>query len=230
VNLSKVVAIDGPSGSGKSTIAKMLAQELNLLFIDTGAMYRALALYLSAQTVNPDEPQKIQKLLKGLRFNYCPSPGVLVELETENYTKKIRSPEASLLASQYSKSQVVRDYLVAFQRSLVAQKTCVMEGRDIGTVVFPDAFCKIYFTASESVRALRRFNELKEKGDFSQSYEEVLRDVIERDHNDMNRPIAPLKKAEDAILVDVGNMVLEEVLARATEIVEQKAKVAGIKL
>ena len=227
---SKVVAIDGPSGSGKSTIAKLLAKKLNLLFIDTGAMYRSLALYLSEQKIAATDDQKIEKALSALKFKYCPKPDVLVELEGIDYTTRIRSPEASILASEYSKVAVLREYLVNFQRSLVTQATCVMEGRDIGTVVFPAAFCKIYFTASESVRALRRYNELKEKGDFSQTYEEVLHDVVERDHSDMNRPISPLRQAEDAELVDVGEMQLEEVLNRAVEIVTSKAKAAGIKL
>ena len=160
-----VIAIDGPSGSGKSTCAKLLAKELGLLYIDTGAMYRALGLWAQMNQVPFDDHEKINELLQNINLKYGVNESTLIEIDGQNLTEKIREHEVSKLASIISQIPSVREYLVNFQRTLATTKVCVMEGRDIGSVVFPEAFCKFFITTASELRANRRLAELDEKGE-----------------------------------------------------------------
>lgn len=206
---SQVIALDGPSGSGKSTVAKKIAAQLGLIYIDTGAMFRAVAYALQHMGIDfskfkleKDEEESIKKFFHDHRFQYSPEPGVLILLDNLNLTDVIRDHHVSRLASQVSKYKVVRDFLADWQRSIVEDRPAILDGRDIGTVIFPNAVLKVYLTASSEERATRRLDELKERGQTDLDYETILKDIKERDHADMNREIAPLKKADDAIELD----------------------------
>jgi CMP/dCMP kinase len=218
-----VLAIDGPSGSGKSTIAKLVAKNLNILYIDTGAMFRAFAYILSQKDLIIDGPsdsevQKIKAELAVMDFNYGVSEQELIVINGENLTQIIREHHVSTLASQVSKIQIVRDYLKDKQREIVGQNHSVMEGRDIGTVIFPNAYCKIFLTASDEVRAQRRFSELQAKGDTKTDLATVLIDLKKRDESDIQRANAPLKKADDAQLVDTSDLTIQEVVENIVSI------------
>ncbi|MFZ9002118.1 MAG: (d)CMP kinase [Bacteriovoracaceae bacterium] len=230
MKFSNVIAIDGPSGSGKSTLAKRLASELNLLYIDTGSMYRALALRaseVSLSTLNPSETE-LENFLSKLSLNYLGSlKEKLIEIDGVDFTNKIRGHQVSELASNFSKLPQVRNYLTDVQRKLASQKIVVMEGRDIGTVVFPDAFCKIFLSASAEVRAKRRWLELKERGQ-EIDLNVVLKDIQDRDDKDINRPVAPLKQAQDAHNIDSSDKDQEQVLELMKSIVKQAANDKGI--
>ncbi len=218
----KIVAIDGPSGSGKSTVARLVANRLGYVYIDTGSMFRSLGLYFDSLNQNLDDPNLIKNALDSGTFNFeYGKPESLVMINGVDYSKKIREHHVSKLASIISKNTQVREFLVSFQRSLVKQNYCVMEGRDIGTVVFPDAFCKIFVTASSEVRAKRRTEELKNRGE-EVDFNQILKDIEKRDKEDMNREIAPLKQAEDAILLDTSSMSMEEVITNIIEIINKK--------
>ena len=224
---SSVIAIDGPSGSGKSTIARIVAEKLSYLYIDTGAMFRSLAYTLSSRGLNIDEPtiaqvDEIKKALAGLDFKYGESEDELVVIDGENLTQTIREHHVSKLASQVSQIQVVRDYLKETQRSIAGENRCVMEGRDIGTVIFPKAYCKIFLTASDEVRAQRRFDQLREKGDDSMTLEVVMEDIKKRDASDINRATAPLKQADDADAIDTSSMTIEKVSENIVNISNSK--------
>lgn len=204
-----VIALDGPSGSGKSTVAKMIAQKLGLIYIDTGAMFRAVAYALQHTGIDftkahfeDDDDQLIEKFFHDHRFQFAPQPGVLILLDNLNLTDVIREHHVSKLASQVSKHKVVRDFLKNWQRDIVKDRPAILDGRDIGTVIFPNALLKVFLTASPEERANRRFEELKERGQVEVSFETILKDIKERDYEDMNREIAPLKKAEDGIELD----------------------------
>lgn len=229
---SHVIAIDGPSGSGKSTLAKKLAESLNLLYVDTGSMYRAISLKAHESGLSMSEPNQddLSKYLSSIKIDYHGLNGSkLIEINGEDYTKKIREHQVSEYASNFSKHTQVRDYLTELQRDLTQTNVVVMEGRDIGTVVFPKAFCKIFLTASAEVRAERRFKELKERGqEIDKS--KILEDIKERDHKDMTRPVAPLVQAEDAVRIDSSDLNPQEVLDAMINTVKEQAKTKGISL
>ncbi len=223
---AKVVAIDGPSGSGKSTIAKLLAERLGYLYIDTGAMYRALGYVADQRGIECVEGAHLQDFLHSIDFQYGVGPDRLVVIDGENLTQKIRQHHVSALASNISKLPSVRTYLLDVQRELGLRSFSVMEGRDIGTVVFPNAFCKIFLTASEEERATRRLKQLAEKGE-EHTFEQILADVKQRDYNDTHREMAPLKQASDAIYFDTTGISLEKVLERLDEMVQSSLKKLG---
>jgi cytidylate kinase len=215
----QVIALDGPSGSGKSTVAKNIAQKLNLIYIDTGAMFRSVAYALqhigidfTKPKLDPDEERKILDFFHHHRFQFAPAPGVLIQLDNLNLTDEIREHHVSRLASQVSKHRVVRDFLANWQREIVKDRPAILDGRDIGTVIFPQAIVKIFLTASAEERAQRRFEELKNRGQTDFSYESILSDIKERDFEDMNRQIAPLKKAADGIELDSSGKTVDEMV------------------
>jgi cytidylate kinase len=215
---SKVVAIDGPCGGGKSSLARKLAQKLNMTYIDTGAMYRALAYWARNLQISFNDVGQIVVMLKSVNLVYGQSEESLIEINGENLTEKIRLHEVSGWASEISKINEVRNYLVDFQRRLGKQTFCVMEGRDIGSIVFPDAYCKIYLTATIEERARRRLQQLTPHNS-GLTLEQVMMDVKKRDEADINRPVAPLIKAEDAVVLDTTNISEEEVLLKLAELV-----------
>ena len=208
---SKVIAIDGPSGSGKSTIAKIISEELQLTYLDTGALYRAIAYTLFQKKISPEETDKIKIALDRLDFSYGKSDKELVTIDGENLTYKIREHNISRLASIYSKLPVVRDYLKSFQRDFAKTNPSVLEGRDIGTVIFPDAALKVFLTADSEVRAKRRFEQLVDMGQKEVNLEKILDDIKSRDNSDRSRDIAPLKKAEDAVEINTSGKDINEV-------------------
>ncbi len=216
------IAIDGPAGAGKSTIAKKVAAEKNYIYVDTGAMYRAMALYLFRLGVNPDDSAAISANCVGADITIEYRDGVqVVLLDGENVNSLLRTPEVSDMASRTSVNGDVRNKLMELQQELARRQNVVMDGRDIGTVVLPDAQVKIYLTASVAVRAKRRFLELMEKIG-NADLEEIEAQIRERDYRDMNRPIAPLKQAEDAVLVDTSDMTIDEVVAKILSIIDEK--------
>ncbi len=217
----KVVAIDGPAGSGKSTIAKIVAKSLGFVYVDTGAMYRSIGYYLLFEKKITDEKEALP-FLKNLEIKYFGKEDNLISLAGVDYTFLIRTPEVAKYASLVSKWKSVRHFLLDFQRQFAEHHFVVMEGRDIGSVIFPHAFAKIYLEASVEVRAKRRFNELKHTQPQMQ-YEDFLRDLSARDEQDMNRSIAPLIKTPDAVLFDTSSLTLEEVASELIKIVRVKA-------
>ena len=202
------VAIDGPSGAGKSTIAKAVGKQLNLDYIDTGAMYRAVAYKMVSNNVSLSEKEKLEELLGDTEIDF--SNGNII-LDGEVINDKIRTPEISKMASDCSALVQVREKLVALQRKMGETKNVIMDGRDIGTNVLADAEYKFFMTASPEERAKRRYIELNEKGE-NVSFEQVLKDIKERDHNDSTRELNPLRKAEDALELDTTEMSIEEVI------------------
>ena len=206
-----IVAIDGPAGAGKSTMAKRLAKELNISYIDTGAMYRACALLAIRHNLSPKEDSsKLREILASAELDFRQENGEQhIFLNGTDVSREIREPSISTGASDISAIPFVRDLMVEKQRAMARGKSVLMDGRDIGTNVFPDSKIKIYLTADVKERAKRRYLELQEKGDRS-PYEIVLQDMISRDENDKNRSYAPLKQAEDAKLIDTTSLSLEE--------------------
>lgn len=212
------IAIDGPAGAGKSTIAKIVAKKLEYIYVDTGAMYRAMALYLLREGIKPDETDKIEEACENADISITYENGEqVVVLNGENVNGFIRTEEVSNMASASSVNAKVREKLVALQQKLAKETDVVMDGRDIGTVVLPDAPCKIYLTASDDVRAKRRYDELVAKG-VEADLNEIKKDIIERDHRDMTREISPLRRAEDAYFLDSSSMTVEEVVDKIIEI------------
>lgn len=208
------VAIDGPAGAGKSTIAKKVAKELKFIYVDTGAMYRAMALYLIREKVAPDDKAAIEEACKhaDISIEYRNGEQVVL-LDGENVNAYLRTEEVGNMASISSAVPAVRLKLVELQRKLAASTNVIMDGREIGTFVLPNANVKIYLTASSRTRANRRYLELKEKG-IACDLDEIEKDIIERDTRDMNREFAPLKQAEDAVLIDSSDMTIDEVVER----------------
>jgi cytidylate kinase len=199
------IAIDGYSSCGKGTLAKVIAKTLNYIFIDTGAMYRAVTYAMIQKGIDVNNLAELEELLKSLNitFKHLPEGDFYhTFLNGEDIENDIRTMNVSNLVSQVSKIQIVRDFLVKQQQEIGAQKGVVMDGRDIGTVVFPDAELKIFMTAKAEIRAQRRLNELKENGNLNISFEEVLKNLNERDYIDSNRANSPLLKAQDAIVID----------------------------
>ncbi len=216
------VAIDGPAGAGKSTIAKALSKELKVIYVDTGAMYRAMALYMIREGVNEDDTAEIAGRCEAAEISIDFVDGVQqVMLNGENVSGLIRTEEVSAMASKTSVVPRVREKMVSLQQKLASEKSVVMDGRDIGTVVLPNAEVKIYLTASSAVRAKRRYDELIAKGEQC-DLAKIEADIIERDHRDMTREISPLKQADDAVLVDTSEMSIDEVLKSLMDIVTEK--------
>lgn len=209
------VAIDGPSGAGKSTIAKAVAKELGIDYIDTGAMYRAIGYKVKTRDIDPADEDAIREMLAGTQIDLQQGE---VFLDGENVSAQIRTPEMSMMASVCSQIPAVREKLVQLQREMGTRKSVIMDGRDIGTNVLKDARFKIYLTASAEERARRRFLELQEKGE-TQSFEDVLEDIKQRDHNDMTRELNPLRKADDAVEVDTTGLDIDQVVQKVLEIV-----------
>ena len=219
------IAIDGPAGAGKSTMAKRIAKELNFVYVDTGAIYRTVGYYIWLCGIGGRDCDGVARLIDevNVKIEY-PGDGLQhMILNGKDITEEIRTPEISSYASQVSAHKCVRDYLLETQRELARTHNVVMDGRDIGTVVLPDAQVKIFLTASPEVRAKRRHLELTEKG-CKDSYEKVLADMKQRDLQDSTRPIAPLKQAKDAVLLDTSDMNLEEAVAAMKAIIERKLK------
>ena len=209
--MSYTIAIDGPAGAGKSTIAKKVAKELSFIYVDTGAMYRAMALYFLRKRILPEDTEKIEASCDEIQVSITYVNGEQqVWLNGENVSKEIRKEEVGNMASKTSVNSRVREKLVALQRELAARENVVMDGRDIGTQVLPNATAKIYLTASSSERARRRFLELQEKR-MPADIKEIEEDIIARDQRDMTREISPLRQAEDAVLVDASHMTIDEV-------------------
>ena len=209
--MSVNIAIDGPAGAGKSTIAKAVARELEFIYVDTGAMYRAMALYLIRQGISPSQKEEMEEACRRADISIVYENGLQqVLLNGENVTGQLRSEEVGNMASVSSANPVIRQKLVELQRNLAARENVVMDGRDIGTCVLPRADVKIYLTASVKTRAMRRYKELTEKG-FACVLEEIEGDIQDRDERDMSREISPLKQAEDAVLLDSSHMNIEEV-------------------
>ena len=220
--MSYCVAIDGPAGAGKSTIAKKIAKKMQLIYVDTGAMYRAMALFLLRNHVSPEDAAAIERTCEDAEIGICYEKGQqVVYLNGENVNDLLRSEEVGKMASISSQIKSVRRKLVDLQRRLAETTDVIMDGRDIGTCVLPDADVKIYLTASSRVRAQRRVDELQEKG-IACNFDEIEKDIIERDRRDMTREESPLKKAEDAIEVDTSDMSIEQVIATIIRICEEK--------
>lgn len=206
------IAIDGPAGAGKSTIAKMTASQLGFVYVDTGAMYRAMALYFLRQGIAKEDEKAIEEACREIEVSIRYEDGIQqVLLNGENVSGLIRTEEVSNMTSATSVYKSVRQKLLELQRQLAATSNVIMDGRDIGTCVLPDAQTKIYLTASSHVRALRRHRELLEKGETC-NLEEIEQDIIERDYRDMHREIAPLKQAEDAVFLDSSQMTIRQVV------------------
>ena len=206
------IAIDGPAGAGKSTIARLAAKELDFIYVDTGAMYRAIALFLLDSHVDLEDEKAIAETLPAVNINILYTGGVQhVFLNLQDVSAEIRSEKVGNAASKTSRLQCVRDKLLSLQREIAAKNDVIMDGRDIGTNILPNAELKIYLTASSDVRAKRRFDELKASGEWP-DYEKIKKDIESRDYADMNREIAPLKQAEDAVLVDSSDMSISEVV------------------
>lgn len=224
-----VIALDGPSGSGKSTVAKKIADQLGLVYIDTGAMFRATAYALqhtgidfTKSNLNETENHLITDFFQKHRFQYAPSPGVLIQLDNLNLTDVIREHQISKLASEVSKHQVIREFLKLWQRAIVKDRPAILDGRDIGTIIFPNALLKVFLTASPEERAQRRFEELKQRGQEDVSYQMILQDIKERDYQDMTRVIAPLKRAEDGIELDSSGKTVSQIVDEIVELWKQK--------
>ena len=216
------IAIDGPAGAGKSTIAKAVAGQLGYIYVDTGAMYRAMALYLIRAGISRDDTAGIEKACEDADISISYENGTqVVLLMGENVNDKIRTEEVGNMASASSVNAKVRQKLVSLQQKLAAEKDVVMDGRDIGTVVLPDSKCKIYLTASSRVRAKRRYDELTAKGEKC-DLDRIEADIIERDNRDMTRENSPLKKADDAVLIDSSDMTIDEVKAAILEEAKRK--------
>ena len=215
------IAIDGPAGAGKSSIAKLVAKKMNYVYVDTGAMFRTMAYYFLTNGIEPKEESQVNENCDSIHIEIQYEAGEQhIFLNGKDVSKEIRQEEVGKNASVVAKYSKVREKLLELQRNLAATTDVIMDGRDIGTVVLPDAECKIFLTASSHVRAERRYKELVEKGETC-DLEQIEKDIIARDEQDMNREIAPLKQAEDAVLVDSSNMTIDEVVNRIIELAER---------
>lgn len=218
------IAIDGPAGAGKSSIARLAAKKMNYVYVDTGAMFRTMAYYFLTHDVDPMEEEQVNANCDKIRIEVAYHAGEQhIFLNGEDVSREIRREEVGNTASVVAKYTKVRNKLLELQRGLAASTDVIMDGRDIGTVVLPDAECKIYLTASSRVRAERRYKELQEKGETC-DLDQIEADIIARDEQDMNRETAPLRQAEDAILVDSSNMTIDEVVSRIIELAERAAR------
>lgn len=212
------IAIDGPAGAGKSTIAKMVAKKLDFIYVDTGAMYRAMALYFLRQGIAPQDEEQISKVCDDIQVSLEYENGEQkVLLNGENVNGLIRTEEVSMMTSDTSKYPAVRAKLLSLQQDLAKTKNVIMDGRDIGTCVLPNADLKVYLTASSAERARRRYLEQKERG-IDCDLAQIEQDIIARDEQDMNREIAPLKQAEDAVYLDSSDLTIDQVLDKIIEL------------
>ena len=216
------IAVDGPAGAGKSSIARAVAEEIGYIYVDTGALYRSIALYsIENKLDNESLVNSLDKINIRLEFiDKCQH----VFLNDNDVSDKIRTPEVSMGASKVSVIPEVREFLFGLQKKIAAENNIIMDGRDIGTVVLPDADLKVFLTASAEERANRRF---KEMTDSSITYEQVLEDIKQRDYNDMHRDIAPLKQAEDAVLLDTTGMTIEDVKQKLKALIDDTEKSIG---
>ena len=220
--MTNSIAIDGPAGAGKSTIAKLLAKELSYIYVDTGAMYRAMAIYFNENKVNPEDEAAVSKAVENVNIDIEYKDGSQqVILNGTNVTHLLREEETGKMASKTSKYRAVRTKLVDLQRELARKNAVIMDGRDIGSVVLKDAFLKIFLTATSDARAKRRYDELIAKGEEA-DFEVIKKDIEDRDYQDSHREISPLKQAEDAVLVDSSNMTIEEVVAHIKNLIDQR--------
>ena len=220
--MSIAVAIDGPAGAGKSTIARAAAKALGFIYVDTGALYRSIGLNAIRTGVDITDSNAVENSLTGMKVElaFDAQGAQIVLLNGEDVSSFIRTPEVSMAASKVSAVPKVRAFLLDLQRNMAKTQSVIMDGRDIGTVVLPDAEVKIFLTASPEIRAKRRFDELMEKGQ-EVKYEDVLADVIERDYNDSHREIAPLKPAEDSKIADTSGLTLEESIDLIINIIKE---------
>lgn len=220
--MSVAIALDGPAGAGKSSIAKKAAKALDFIYVDTGALYRTIGLAASRKNVEPKPSKEVEELLAkinvALTFNSLGEQVVL--LDGEDVSGEIRTPEASMMASKISAVPGVRAYLLDLQRNMAKTHNVIMDGRDIGTVVLPNAKVKIFLTASPEARAQRRYKELCEKG-MDVKYEDVLNDVIQRDYNDTHRDVAPLKPAEGCVIVDTTELDFEQSVEKIISVIKE---------
>lgn len=220
--MSVNVAIDGPAGAGKSTIARSAAKQLGYIYVDTGALYRTVGLYSIRKGYDTKDAEKVISTLGDIKITLGFKDGEQkVFLNGEDVSEAIRTPEASMGASNVSAIPKVREFLFDLQKDIAKENDCLMDGRDIGTVVLPDAQVKIFLTASPETRAMRRYKELIEKGS-DVKYEDVLDDLIKRDYQDTHREIAPLKAADDAVIVDTSNYDFDGSLNAVLNVVKEK--------
>lgn len=220
-NKKIIIAIDGPSGAGKSTIGKLLSLHFGYPYLDTGALYRAIAYKILNEKISLEDENNLYEICKNANIQIVQDKekGIKIFLDNKDITEEIRTPQISMLASKVSAIKSVRSALLDIQRRIAEKEGAVVEGRDIGTVVFPDADFKFFLIASPEERGKRRYLELKEKN-IDVSLEDTIKSIIKRDEDDSTREIAPLKKAEDAIEIDSTNMGIEEVLSYMIEIIE----------
>jgi cytidylate kinase len=221
------IAIDGPAGAGKSTISREIAHQIGYIYVDTGALYRAVGLYMLRSGIDPSDSVRVCSVLGDINVKLVIENGEQsVFLNGENVNGVIRTPAAAAAASAVSALPQVRAFLLGLQRDIASKNNCIMDGRDIGTVVLPDATLKIFLSASDEDRARRRYDELVLK-DPSVTYEKVLADVRQRDFNDMNRETAPLRAADDAVRVDTSGNTFEQSVSQLRKIIETKVKGNG---
>lgn len=218
------IAIDGPAGAGKSTMAKGVAKDLGYVYVDTGAIYRTIGYYVNLCGIGPKDVDGVTRLIDDVNIEiaYGEDGQQKMLLNGKDVTGELRTPLMSDYASKISAMKVVRDFLLDVQRNMAKKHNVIMDGRDIGTVVLPQADVKIFLTASAEVRADRRLKELLERGEKNVTFEGILQDMKERDHRDMNRPVAPLKQADDATLLDTSALSIEESIAAIKKIIEEK--------
>ena len=224
LHMNKIIniAIDGPGGAGKSTISKTVAKKLDILYVDTGSLYRTIGLFVKLKDVNPKDGAAVASILHEISLEVKYENGAQVNyLNGVNYGDAIRTPEMSMYASDVSKIPEVRAFLLETQKQIAKKNSVIMDGRDIGTVILPNADVKIFLTASAECRAMRRYKELCERGQ-SVRYEDVLKEMNERDEQDSNRKIAPAKPAEDAILLDTTGFNFEQSVNMILELIEKK--------
>lgn len=219
------IAIDGPAGAGKSTIARRIARELSYIYVDTGAMYRAMALYLLKNQISVQDQKKMESACQNADISIIYENGEQqVILNGENVTNQLRTEEVGNMASVSSPNEKIREKLVQLQQRLARTADVVMDGRDIGTKVLPDAELKIYLTASAHVRALRRYKELREK-EIPCDLQEIEKDIVQRDERDMNRTVSPLRQADDAVLVDSSDMEIDDVVNEILRIYRTRSEI-----
>lgn len=220
--MSVAIALDGPAGAGKSSIAKRAAKALDYIYVDTGALYRTIGLAATRSNVEPKSSKEVNELLSEIKVDltFNDKGEQIVLLNGEDVSGEIRTPEASMTASKISAVPSVREYLLDLQRNMAKAHNVIMDGRDIGTVVLPDAQIKIFLTASPEARAKRRYKELCEKG-MNVKYEDVLSDVIQRDYNDTHRDVAPLKPADDSITVDTTELDFEQSVDKIISVIKE---------
>ncbi|MGX7106866.1 (d)CMP kinase [Hutsoniella sourekii] len=217
------IAIDGPASSGKSTLAKELAQDLDLIYIDTGAMYRAITLATIQSNTDLSSDRQVEELLESLNLTFRIDQGQQnIFLNGQKLDQELRSPQVNQAVSKVSANPLVREFLVETQQDVAQSQSVIMDGRDIGTVVLPEADFKFFLTASPRVRAQRRYDENKEKGYSNQTLEEIEKEIIKRDHLDSTREISPLTKAKDAIEIDTSDLSIQELLAKIKLIIQDK--------